>query len=101
MAGRSSSPVAALLYRNLARLAKQHDNDPALKALLGFSPSQEYSWDEQKWVSLEGVDPRRGLHALGTAFMDGCSYKPQRSLLAFVREQFRSDSEASTGNCER
>ena len=36
------SSVATILYRALARVARLHDRDPALKSLLFFAPREEY-----------------------------------------------------------
>ena len=51
MASRSSDVVRVTLYRALLRLARVHDRDPALKAMLTASrPSTRYSHEQQRWV---------------------------------------------------
>ena len=60
-----SSAVVPLVYRHIARLARLHDRDPALKALLHLVPSKEYDWHKRRWESCE-VEPQRGLHAAGS-----------------------------------
>ena len=90
---RPPSSVAPLLYRHLLRLGRAHDRDPALKSLLCFRPKEEYCGDTQRWVAAEDeVAPQRGLHAAATAYLQGSSYRPQRSLQQFVREQFRNEA---------
>ena len=89
----SPSSVAPLLYRHLLKLGRTHDRDPALKSLLCFSPEEEYCWDTQCWVAAQDeVDPQRGLLAAATAYLQGSSYRPERSLQQFVREQFRNEA---------
>jgi len=93
MARPPSSSVAPLLYRHLLKLGRTHDRDPALKSLLCFSPQEEYDWDTQRWVAPQvEVDPHRGLLAAATAYLQGPSYRPERSLQQFVREQFRNEA---------
>ena len=43
------SAVVPVLYRHVARLARLHDRDPALKALLLLVPTREYDWRERRW----------------------------------------------------
>ena len=40
--------VVPVLYRHVARLARLHDRDPALKALLLLVPTKEYDWRERR-----------------------------------------------------
>ena len=86
------NPVVVVLYRHLARLARMHDRDPALKTLLVLGHTLEYHSHGAQWVTRE-VDQQRGLHAVGCAFFAGGNiYRPTRSLQDFVREQFRAES---------
>jgi hypothetical protein len=43
-----SAAVVPVLYRHVARLARLHDRDPALKALLLLVPTKEYDWRERR-----------------------------------------------------
>ena len=79
------NPVVVVLYRHLARLARMHDRDPALKTLLVLGHTLEYHSHGAQWVTRE-VDQQRGLHAVGCAFFAGGNiYRPTRSLQDFVR----------------
>ena len=50
--------VVPVLYRHVARLARLHDHDPALKALLLLVPTKEYDWRERRCSLGVEVSPR-------------------------------------------
>ena len=56
------SAVVPVLYRNVARLARLHDRDPALKALLLLVPTKEYDWRERRWRPLWKTAAQRLRH---------------------------------------
>ena len=79
MASRSSDLVRVTLYRALLRLARVHDRDPALKAMLTASrPSTRYSHEQQRWVP-GPAQSQRPIDAVATEFLGGPLYHPGRS----------------------
>ena len=54
--------MVPVLYRHVARLARLHDRDPALKALLLLVPTKEYDWRERRWRPLWKTAAQRLRH---------------------------------------
>ena len=78
-ASRSSDVVRVTLYRALLRLARVHDRDPALKAMLTASrPSTRYSHEQQRWVP-GPTQSQRPIDTVATEFLGGPLYHPGRS----------------------
>jgi len=86
--------VVVTLYRSLARVTKQFDRDPALKALVSLYPSHAYDNEAQDWVKVD-QDSIRGFTALALDHFGGHLYAPSadrpESLSSCVRRKFRED----------
>ena len=81
--------VVPVLYRHVARLARLHDRDPALKALLLLVPTKEYDWRERRCrLSVEEqrrclgveVSPRSSGRPPAAASLGQLARPPSRSL---------------------